>query len=245
MSDNMCFSSLFHTLQLPWSLVTSHSTPQSSFLLGHLALAGNLEDSLLQSCLILGHEQRRAPNSFLLFNKFYKFDFSWLFQSHLLFPFPLPPSTGWMSLACSISRLCPEISFPKPKVPSHKAKSWQNLKKSPGLSTYKALTKESDFFTRNAPGKMAPLSLDSIRREKPQVCGSPLSLSEGRKQSTGSGTPRGCISGAVRSGQQPSCRPKIPRKFKELHGPNPHQLNQSHRTSWSKGILRGNQRLWE
>ena len=69
--------------------------------------------------------------------------FLFLFHPQLggcLFPAPFPGS------------VLRYLSFPKPKVPSHKAKSWQNLKKSPGLSTCKALTKESDF-TRNAPRK--------------------------------------------------------------------------------------------
>lgn len=226
--------------------LTQHPS-QSSFLLGHLALAGNLEDSHSYSptsSLAMNSEGPLIPFYYLInFINLISLDcfspiccFLFLFHPQLggcLLPAPFP---GSVLRYLSLSQRFPAI----------KAKSWQNLKKSPGLSTCKALTKESDFFTRNAPGKMAPLSLDDIRREKPQVCGSPLSLSEGRKQSTGSGTLRGCISGTVRSGQQPTCRPKIQtRTFKELHRPNPHQLNQSHRTSWSKGILRGNQRLWE
>lgn len=226
--------------------LTQHPS-QSSFLLGHLALAGNLEDSHSYSptsSLAMNSEGPLIPFYYLInFINLISLDcfspiccFLFLFHPQLggcLLPAPFP---GSVLRYLSLSQRFPAI----------KAKSWQNLKKSPGLSTCKALTKESDFFTRNAPGKMAPLSLDGIRREKPQVCGSPLSLSEGRKQSTGSGTLRGCISGTVRSGQQPTCRPKIQtRTFKELHRPNPHQLNQSHRTSWSKGILRGNQRLWE
>lgn len=226
--------------------LTQHPS-QSSFLLGHLALAGNLEDSHSYSptsSLAMNSEGPLIPFYYLInFINLISLD---CFSPICCFLFLFHPQLGGCLLPAPFPGLVLRYLSLSQRFPAIKAKSWQNLKKSPGLSTCKALTKESDFFTRNAPGKMAPLSLDDIRREKPQVCGSPLSLSEGRKQSTGSGTLRGCISGTVRSGQQPTCRPKIQtRTFKELHRPNPHQLNQSHRTSWSKGILRGNQRLWE
>ena len=234
----------------PTPMVSSDFTQhpsQSSLLLGHLALAGNLEDRSYSPTSSLAMNSKGPIIPFYYLISFINLTSLDCFSPICCFLFLFHPQLGGCLFPAPFPGLVLRyLSFLRPKGPSHKAKSWQNLKKIPGLSTCKALTKESDFFTRNVPGKMVPLSHDGIKREKPQVCDSPLSLPEGRKQSTGSGTPRGCISGTVRSGQQPTCRPKIQtRKFKELHGPNPHQLNQSHRTSWSKGILCGNQRLWE